>query len=92
MMNGARENADFANQYARACEERLAALEDKLLDLVEDVYKRQSEMFVNLLSVFANCRSAGLHIAVICHCRVETVNPPEGEAYKMCIRDSISLC
>lgn len=40
-------------------------------------------MFVNLLSVFDNCRSAGLHIAVICHCRVETVNPPEGEAYTM---------
>lgn len=35
VMNWARENADFANQYARACEERLAALEDKLLDLVE---------------------------------------------------------
>lgn len=28
-------NADFCQQYARACEERLAALEDKLLDLVE---------------------------------------------------------
>ena len=35
VLNRARENADFANQYARACEERLAALEDKLLDLVE---------------------------------------------------------
>lgn len=46
-------------------------------------YAQASEMFVNLLSVFDNCRSAGLHIAVICHCRVETVNPPEGEAYTM---------
>ncbi len=46
-------------------------------------YAQSSEMFVNLLSVFDNCRSAGLHIAVICHCRVETVNPPEGEAYTM---------
>ena len=32
-------------------------------------YAQASEMFVNLLSVFDNCRSAGLHIAVICHCR-----------------------
>ncbi|MCC8147926.1 ATP-binding protein [Akkermansia sp.] len=46
-------------------------------------YAQASEMFVNLLSVFDNCRNAGLHIAVICHCRVETVNPPEGEAYTM---------
>ena len=46
-------------------------------------YAQASEMFVNLLSVFDNCRSAGLHIAVICHCRVETANPPEGEAYTM---------
>jgi len=35
IMNWARDNTDFANQYARACEDRLAALEDKLLDLVE---------------------------------------------------------
>lgn len=46
-------------------------------------YAQASEMFVNLLSIFDNCRNAGLHIAVICHCRVETVNPPEGEAYTM---------
>lgn len=46
-------------------------------------YAQASEMFVNLLSVFDNCRNAGLHIAVICHCRVETVSPPEGEAYTM---------
>lgn len=35
VMNWARDNTDFANQYARACEERLAALEDRLLDLVK---------------------------------------------------------
>lgn len=35
IMNWVRDNTDFANQYARACEDRLAALEDKLLDLVE---------------------------------------------------------
>lgn len=36
VMNWARDNEAFSNQYARACEERLAALEDKLLDLMED--------------------------------------------------------
>ena len=35
VMNWVRDNEVFSNQYARACEERLAALEDKLLDLVE---------------------------------------------------------
>ncbi len=35
VMNWARDNTDFANQYTRACEDRLSALEDKLLDLVE---------------------------------------------------------
>lgn len=35
VMNWARCNMVFANQYARACEERMSALEDKLLDLVE---------------------------------------------------------
>lgn len=46
-------------------------------------YSQASEMFVNLLSIFDNIRNAGLHIAVVCHCRVETINPPEGEAYSM---------
>lgn len=35
VMRWAHENAEFCQQYARACEERLAALEDKLLDLCE---------------------------------------------------------
>lgn len=35
VMNWVRDNEVFSNQYARACEERLAALEDKLLDLCE---------------------------------------------------------
>lgn len=36
VMNWARDNEAFSNQYARACEVRLSALEDKLLDLMED--------------------------------------------------------
>lgn len=36
VMNWARTNEAFSNQYARACEVRLSALEDKLLDLMED--------------------------------------------------------
>lgn len=36
VMNWARDNDEFSNQYARACEVRLSALEDKLLDLMED--------------------------------------------------------
>lgn len=40
VMNWARDNEAFSNQYARACEERLIALEDKLLDLMEDGHKR----------------------------------------------------
>lgn len=35
VMRWVHENKAFSEQYARACEERLAALEDKLLDLVE---------------------------------------------------------
>lgn len=35
VMNWVHENRTFSEQYARACEERLAALEDKLLDLCE---------------------------------------------------------
>ncbi len=35
VMKWVHENKTFSEQYARACEERLAALEDKLLDLVE---------------------------------------------------------
>lgn len=36
VMTWALNNAVFSDQYARACEVRLSALEDKLLDLVED--------------------------------------------------------
>lgn len=35
VMRWAHENAEFCQQYARACEERLAVFEDKLLDLCE---------------------------------------------------------
>lgn len=39
VMNWARDNTVFSNQYAHACEERLAAFEDKLLDLMEEGHK-----------------------------------------------------
>lgn len=44
-------NKDFSDQYARACEDRLVALEDKLLDLVERGHKVAGRDFVggNLL-------------------------------------------
>ena len=39
VMRWVHENKAFSEQYARACEERLAALEDKLLDLVEKCHE-----------------------------------------------------
>lgn len=39
VMRWAHRNAGFCEQYARACEERLAAFEDKLLDLMEEGHK-----------------------------------------------------
>ena len=46
-------------------------------------YAQASEMFVSLLAMFDALRSAGLHVAVVCHSRVETVSPPDSEAYTM---------
>lgn len=46
-------------------------------------YSQASELFIGLLSMFDACRRVGLHIAVVCHCRVERVTPPDSEAYTM---------
>ena len=46
-------------------------------------YAQASELFVTLLNILDNLRSVGLHIVVVCHSRVETISPPDTEAYTM---------